>query len=147
MATSYVPSIWTISVWLLDTNVISEARKARPHPGLLAWLDRQPRGAIFLSAATIGEIQRGVETTRRTDPEKAAEIEAWLSAIVETSDILPADERVFRRWAKLMNRRSSDLIVDALIAATAEVHNLTVATRNVRDFEALGVAVVNPFDG
>ena len=133
-------------MWLLDTNVISEVRKTRPHPALLAWLDRQPRGAVFVSAATIGEIQRGVETTRRTDPEKAAEIEAWLGQIIATSDILPADERVFRRWAKLMNRRSSDLIVDALIAATAEVHHLTVATRNVRDFEALGVAVVNPFE-
>jgi predicted nucleic acid-binding protein len=139
--------IWTIDVWLLDTNVISEVRKARPHPALLAWLDGQPRGTIFLSAATIGEIQRGVETSRRNDPEKAAEIEAWLNEIIATSAVLPADERVFRRWAKLMNRRSSDLIVDALIAATAEVHHLTVATRNVRDFEALGVAVVNPFEG
>lgn len=134
-------------MWLLDTNVISEVRKARPHPGVLAWLERQPRADLFLSAATIGEIQRGVETIRGNNPDKALEIEEWLSEIVATSQILPADERVFRRWAKLMDRRSTDLIVDALIAATAEVHDLTVATRNVRDFEALGVAVVNPFDG
>lgn len=134
-------------MWLLDTNVISEVRKPRPHPKLLGWLDQQPRDELFLAAATIGEIQRGVETTRRTNPSKALEIEEWLGEIVATSQILPADERVFRRWARLMDRRSSDLIVDALIAATAQVHDLTVATRNVRDFEALGIAVVNPFEG
>lgn len=134
-------------MWLLDTNVISETRKPRPHPAVMAWLAEQPPSSLFLSAATIGEIQSGVETARRTSPAKAVEIEAWLDSLISTSNILVADERVFRRWAKLMDRRSGDLIVDALIAATADFHGLTIATRNVRDFEALGVTVVNPFDG
>lgn len=132
-------------MWLLDTNVISETRKPRPHPAVMTWLAEQPASCLFLSSATIGEIQSGVETARRTSPAKAVEIEAWLDALIATSNVLVADEAVFRRWAKLMDRRSGDLIVDALIAATAEVHGLTVATRNVRDFEALGVKVENPF--
>lgn len=113
----------------------------------MAWLALQPQDSFFLASTTIGEIQAGVETARRTSPEKAVEIEAWLNGLIERSSILVADELVFRRWAKLMDRRSGDLIIDALIAATAEVHGLTVATRNVRDFDALGVATVNPFDG
>lgn len=134
-------------MWLLDTNVISEIRKSRPHPVAMAWFDRQQADSLFLSVASIGEIQRGAEKTREQNPEKAMEIEAWLDALITTSNVLMADELTFVRWAKLMHRQSGDLIIDALIAATAQVHGLTVATRNVRDFETLGVAVVNPFDG
>lgn len=133
-------------MWLLDTNVVSELRKSRPHPAVLAWLDRQPRDSLFLSAATIGEIQRGAEKTREGNPGKAAEIEAWLSRLVASSKVLPADDLIFIQWAKLMHRRSGDLIVDALIAATAAHHGLTVVTRNARDFETLGMSTVDPFE-
>ena len=134
-------------MWLLDTNVVSEMRKPRPHPGVVAWMSRQARQSLFVAAATVGEIQQGVELARITNPKKAAEIEAWLNELVSISRVLSADEHVFREWARLMDRRSKDLIIDALIAATAQVHGLTVATRSTRDFEALGVATVNPFEG
>jgi predicted nucleic acid-binding protein len=107
----------------------------------------QARHSLFVSAATVGEIQQGVELARITNPEKAAEIETWLNELVSVSRVLSADEHVFREWARLMDRRSKDLIMHALIAATAQVHGLTVATRNIRDFETLGIATVNPFEG
>ena len=134
-------------MWLLDTNVVSEMRKPRPHPSVVAWMSGQARHSLFVSAATVGEIQQGVELARITNPEKAAEIETWLNELVSVSRVLSADEHVFREWARLMDRRSKDLIMHALIAATAQVHGLTVATRNTRDFETLGVATVNPFEG
>ena len=99
-----------------------------------------------MSAVTIGEIQAGVEITRERDQEKAAEIEAWLDEVAETYNILSMDARTFRTWARLMHRKSDRLIEDAMIAAAAAVHGLTVVTRNVRDFVGLGVRAFNPFD-
>ena len=112
----------------------------------MAWFDRTAAGQLFLSAITLGELQAGVEMTRRQDPVRAAAIEVWIDVVASTYDILPMDGVVFRRWAQLMHRRSRDLIEDAMIAATALVHNLTVVTRNVRDFERLGLTAVNPFE-
>ena len=100
---------------------------------------------LHLSAVTIGELQAGVEITREQDAAKAAEIEAWLEQVAESYNVLPMDGRVFRCWARLMHRRSDDLLEDAMIAATAMVHNLTVVTRNIRDFEPFGVATLDPF--
>jgi len=134
-------------VWLLDTNVVSEMRKARPHGGVLAWINRHVQADIYIAAATIGEIQVGIERSRKANPEKAVEIEAWLDTFADDDRILPADGAVFRQWAKLMSGRSPGLSMDAMIAATATVHRLTVVTRNVRDFEALGLKVENPFEG
>ena len=132
-------------MYLLDTNVVSELRRARAHGAVVAWLRALPESDIHISAVTVGEIQSGVEITREQDPAKAAEIETWLDQVAATFNVLPMDARIFRAWARLMHRRSDDLIEDAMIAATARVHNLTVATRNVRDFERLGVATINPF--
>jgi predicted nucleic acid-binding protein len=132
-------------VYLLDTNVISELRRPRPHGALLAWLRALPDGDIHLSAVTIGELQAGVEMTREQDPAKAAEIESWLEQVAQTYNVLPMDAGIFRAWARLMHRRPDDLIEDAMIAATAIVHDLTVVTRNVRDFDSLGVRTLNPF--
>ena len=132
-------------VYLLDTNVVSELRKPRPHGGVLAWLQAVDDKDLFLSAVTIGEIQAGVKLTREQDAGKAAEIEAWLEQVAASYAVLPMDAAAFRAWARLMHRRSDTLIEDALIAATAAVHGLTVVTRNVADFKAFGVPVLNPF--
>jgi len=132
-------------VYLLDTNVVSELRRPRPHGALLAWLREISDADLHLSAVTIGELQAGIEMTREQDPAKAAQIEAWLEQVAQTYNVLPMDADAFRAWARLMHRRSDDLIEDAMIAATAIVHNLTVVTRNVRDFDRLGVKTLNPF--
>jgi toxin FitB len=132
-------------MYLLDTNVVSELRRARPHGAVLAWLDSVDDADLHLSAVTIGEIQTGIEITRQQDAAKAAEIEAWLEQVAGTFNVLAMDARTFRAWARMMHGRSDDLIEDAMIAATAVVHNLTVVTRNVRDFERLGVRVLDPF--
>jgi predicted nucleic acid-binding protein len=132
-------------MYLLDTNVVSELRRARPHGALLAWLRDVQDPDLHVSAVTIGEIQSGIEITREQDQAKAAAIEAWLDEVAETYNILSMDTRTFRAWARLMHRRTDNLIEDAMIAATAAIHHLTVVTRNVRDFEGLGVLTLNPF--
>ena len=132
-------------MYLLDTNVVSELRRPRPHGAVLAWLHRIPDAYVYLSAVTIGELQTGIEITREQNPAKAAELEAWVDLVAESYNVLSMDAPTFRCWARLMHRRSDHLIEDAMIAATAEVHNLTVATRNVRDFHDLGVKTLNPF--
>jgi len=132
-------------VYLLDTNVVSELRRPRPHGGFVTWLEGVPDEQLHLSAVTLGELQAGVEITRDQDAAKAEEIEAWIDQAEQVSNVLPLDGAIFRVWARLMHRRSDKLIEDALIAATALVHDLTVVTRNVRDFEPLGVETLNPF--
>ena len=132
-------------MYLLDTNVVSELRRPRPHGGVLAWLRGVADTDLFLSAITLGELQAGVEITREQDAVKAAAIERWVDRVAEISQVLAIDARVCRAWARLMHRRSDDLIEDAMIAATAEVHGLTVVTRNVRDFAVFGVGTLNPF--
>jgi toxin FitB len=132
-------------VYLLDTNVVSELRRVRPHGAVLAWLQAVRDADLHLSAVTIGELQSGVEMTREQDPIKAMEIEAWLERVASTYNVLAMDARTFRCWARLLHRRSNNLVEDAMIAATAEVHNLTVVTRNVRDFVLFDVRTLNPF--
>lgn len=132
-------------VYLLDTNVISELRRARPHGAVLAWLRAAPNSHLHISAVTIGELQAGVEITRDQDPEKATEIEAWIAQVADAYNVLAMDAQTFRCWAQLMRRLSNDLIEDAMIAATAITHNLIVVTRNVQDFQRLGVRTLNPF--
>lgn len=132
-------------MYLLDTNVISELRRPRPNRAVLAWLSGLAPDQVFLSAVTIGELQAGVENARQGDSARAAEIENWVDRVVESYNVLPMDGPTFRRWARLMHRQPPDLIPDAMIAATALIHNLTVATRNLRDFERLGVSALDPF--
>ena len=131
--------------FLLDTNVVSELRRQRPHGGVVAWLQTLDDAQLHLSAVTLGEIQAGIELTREQDPSKAQEIEAWLELVAGSYNVMPMDAATFRAWARLMHRKSDTLNEDAMIAATALVHGLTVATRNVSDFNALGLEVFNPF--
>ena len=132
-------------MYLLDTNVVSEVRKLKPHGAVLAWLQATPDHALYLSAVTLGEIQAGIEITRERDALKAAEIEAWLEQLAQSFQILTVDAAVFRRWAKLMHHKNNHHLEDALIAATALTHGLTVVTRNTKDFAAFGVPLLNPF--
>ena len=132
-------------MYLLDTNVVSELRKPKPHGAVLAWLQGVDELQLHLSAVTIGEIQAGIELTREQDPAKADEIEAWLAQLAEAYNVLPMDATAFRLWAQLMHRQSDTLYEDAMIAATAKAHGLTVVTRNVADFKRFGVPLLNPF--
>ena len=132
-------------MYLLDTNVVSELRRQRPHGAVVAWLRSLDQRDLFISGVTLGELQAGIEVTRERDATKATEIEAWVDRVSETWNILPMDTATFRMWARLMHRRSDDLIEDAMIAATARVHGLRVVTRNVKDFKHFGVSVLNPY--
>ena len=131
--------------YLLDTNVVSELRKTRPHGAVVAWLNAQPNEHLFISAVTIGELQVGIERARHQDPSKSNEIEAWLSELPEFYRCLSMDLTCFREWARLMRGKPGILSEDAMIAATARVHGLVVATRNERDFAHFDVRILNPF--
>jgi predicted nucleic acid-binding protein len=130
---------------LLDTNVVSELRKPKPHGAVLAWLKEIQESQIHLSAVTIGELQAGVEQTRGQDPTKAAQIQSWIGLLEESYQVLPMDSMCFREWGRLMYGKPDDLLEDAMIAATARIHELIVATRNERNFAYLGVQIFNPF--
>ena len=132
--------------YLLDTNIVSELRKQRPHGGVVAWLESVADADLYLSAVTLGEIQAGIELTREQDPIKASEIESWLEMVADAYNVLPMDAATFRAWARLMHRKSDTLYEDAMIGAMANVHGLTVVTTNLADFRALGLRVFNPFD-
>jgi predicted nucleic acid-binding protein len=132
-------------MYLLDTNVVSELRKPKPHGAVLAWFRGLEDSQIHLSAVTVGEIQAGIELTREQDGAKALEIEEWLERVAASYNVLPMDAAAFRAWAQLMHRRSDTVYEDAMIAATAQIHGLTVVTRNIADFKAFGVPLLNPF--
>jgi predicted nucleic acid-binding protein len=131
--------------YLLDTNVISELRKTKPHGAVLAWMKTLSVEQIFLSAVTMAELQVGVELTRRQDAVKAREIESWLTFVETTYAFIPMDSACFREWARMMAGKSDALREDAMIAATARVYGFEVATRDEGDFKRLGVRIVNPF--
>jgi predicted nucleic acid-binding protein len=132
-------------MYLLDTNVISEIRKPRPHGAVLAWFRLQPEENLNLSAVNMLELQRGAERTRRQDRPRAEKIDHWIDQISITLPIIALDTRIAREGARLMVGRSEDLFEDAMLAATARIHRLTVATRNLKDFAFFDVPTFNPF--
>jgi hypothetical protein len=132
-------------MYLLDTNVVSELRRQRPHGAVVEWLNATPDADLAISAVTLGEIQAGIEVTREQDASKASELESWADLVAGTYNVLQMDTPCFRMWAKLMHRKSDTPYEDAMIAATALVHGLTVVTRKTSDFELFGVEFYNPF--
>jgi len=131
-------------MFLLDTNVLSDAHKGVPEPA--RWLAATAPSTIYVSVITLGEIERGIEMIRAGKPSKASELEAWLAALRhDCSDrILPVTEDIALEWGRLVARRPRG-DVDSLIAATAVVHGLAVVTRNVADFAGTGVEIVDPW--
>jgi predicted nucleic acid-binding protein len=132
-------------MYLLDTNVVSELRKIKPHGAVVAWINQVSDASIALSVVTIGEIQAGIEKTRDQDKEKAKQLESWLDQVESAYNIIPLSAKIFRRWGKIMHRQSDTILEDALIAATAIENNLTVVTRDEKDFKRFKVNVLNPF--
>ena len=132
-------------MFLLDTNVISELRRARPHGAVLDWLKELSGTDVNIAAAMIGEIQSGIEITRESDAARAEELEMWLEQVSVTCNILPIDAETIRIWAKLMHGQQDHLSSDAMVAATALQHKLTVVTRNTKVFSTFGVKLFNPF--
>lgn len=134
--------------YLLDTNVVSELTKAHPDPRVLAWRERTASDGHYLSVLVLGEIRRGVELLRRRDPERAQSVDDWLTTLTSEFErrILPVDAAVADAWGRLdvPDRLPA---IDGLLAATALVHDLTLATRNTADIRRPQVRVVNPFAG
>jgi predicted nucleic acid-binding protein len=135
-------------MFLLDTVVLSELRKParQRNRNLVQWFGDVPSADLFISVLTVGEIERGLERQRRVDPAFAEHLGAWLDSVLRTygERILPVDTAVARRWGRL-SEQIGNKGLDLAIAATALEHGLTVATRNVSDFEPTGVAIFNPF--
>jgi predicted nucleic acid-binding protein len=136
---------------LLDTNVLSEVRRPAPSPKVLAWLDTIDEDRAFISVASIAELRRGIALLE--DGRRHAALAAWLAHDLPArfaERILPIDHAVAERWGDLMahSRRSGVAlsVMDGFFAATALANDLTLVTRNVKDFAAFGVQLLNPWD-
>jgi predicted nucleic acid-binding protein len=136
--------------FLLDTNVISEWVKPQPDPLVVAWLKEVPEDRVFLSVASLAEIRRGVELM--APGQRRDRLAAWLSRDLPArfeGRILDVDSRIAEAWGIVMARGqkagSNISAWDACFAATAEVHQLTLVTRNVKDFQKLGIPLLNPW--
>ena len=133
--------------YLLDTNILLETRKKHPDPGVVRFLSDVDSANLFVSSLTLGELRKGVEMKRKSDPVMADQISEWLDGIEKTfSDkVLTVDSAVAKRWGILASDRSRPF-VDTLIAATALVHGLSLVTRNTSDLDGISVLIVNPWD-
>ena len=134
--------------YLIDTNVISELRKGeRADPGVASWFAQLADEEIFLSVLTLGEIRRGIESIRRRDADGATALDRWLGSLAELHEdrILTVNRSIAEEWGRLNVPDPLLPVVDGLLAATAGINGLTLATRNTVDFERTGVSFVNPF--
>jgi len=135
--------------YLLDANVLSETRKRQPAAGVAAWIAATPPDRIHISVLTLGEIEQGIARVRvRGDQAQAAVLERWLTGIRAGFEdrVLPVSLPVATAWGRQQQAQPLP-VIDALLAATARVHALTMVTRNVKDFESAGIPVLNPFTG
>lgn len=134
--------------YLLDTNVISELVATKPNESVLAWLSNIPEDEIFISVLTIGEIRKGIE--KLSDDKRKNKLLIWLEVDLPArfeDRILEIDVHVADRWGRLQGEiKRSIPAIDSLIAATALHHDLTLVTRNVKDFSGLHLPLVNPWD-
>ncbi len=133
--------------YLIDTNVISELRKGdRTDRNVASWFAALADEEIFLSVLTLGEIRRGIESIRRRDQKTAGALESWLGRVADQhrERVLPVDRAIAEEWGR-MNAPDPLPVVDGLLAATAKVVGLTLATRNTADVERTGVSCLNPF--
>lgn len=133
-------------MYLLDTNIVSELRRKKPHGAVVEWLHSVDDKDLYLASVTLAEIQAGIELTREQNAERAAELEVWLDDVAATYNILNLDSSAFRTWAKLMHKKSDTLYEDGMIAAIAKANKLIVVTRNITDFAAFDVPLLNPFE-
>ena len=132
--------------FLIDTCALSEPVKPRPAPQVLAWLDATPPETLFVSVLTLGEIRKGIE--KLGDGRKRARLALWLETELPAwfeDRVLPVDRGVAEEWGRLVARRGNVAAIDSLIAATALHRRLTLVTRNVADFAAMGVELLNPW--
>lgn len=135
--------------YLLDTNILSEIKKVdRAASAVQAWIKTVLEDETFVSVLAIGEIRRGIELTRRKDIVAASSLQRWLDEVSETyaARTLPITTEVADLWGRLCPTQPLP-VADGLMAATALVHDLTLVTRNTRDFERAGVRLLNPFVG
>ena len=132
-------------MYLLDTNVLSEARRGSPQA--VGWLRSVDPDRLHLSVITLGEIMRGIALKERSDPRTAAHLSVWLTGLRQdhAARILPVTDRIAVEWGRLSALRPRGG-ADGLIAATAIVHELIVVTRNIADFADTGAACLNPWD-
>jgi predicted nucleic acid-binding protein len=134
--------------YLIDTNVISEIRKGdRCNRQVASWYASIEDVEIYLSVLVLGEIRRGVERARAKEPARARALDRWLAVLQDSfaDRILPIDNEVADAWGRMSAMRSVPAI-DALLAATAKVHRMTLVTHNVSDFADLGADLLNPFE-
>jgi predicted nucleic acid-binding protein len=133
--------------FLIDTNIVSELRKKKANSLVLEWFSNLVDDDVFLSVLTIGEIRRGIQRIHGRDPRQASALNSWLTTLTDSYSerILPIDRKVVEEWGKLPGHDTVP-VIDALIGATARVHGLTVATRNVKDISRTGAICINPFE-
>lgn len=136
--------------WLLDTNVVSETVTPRPNPRVLGWFHAQPTPDIAISVVTLAELQHGVWLTK--DQIKRSELARWVDTYVMSlfaSRMLAVNTDILIHWLELQRllsaRRQTRAPPDLLLAATAQMHDLTLVTRNIRDFANTGITVYNPW--
>jgi predicted nucleic acid-binding protein len=133
--------------YLLDTNVLSEARRKRPDSNVEAWLATVPEAELYVSVLVVGEIRQGIERLRRRDRSRAVVFETWLSALLGgyADRIIPVTVEVAEEWGR-MNVPDPLPVIDGLMAATAKLRGWTFVTRNVADLTRCGVRLLNPFE-
>ena len=134
--------------YLIDTNIISELRKGRRcDANVAAWYDTIDDGDLYLSVLILGEVRKGIERLRPRDPARSDVLEDWLRTVREAfaGRILPVDDAVADEWGR-MGAQNPVSTVDALLAATAKVHGMTLVTQNTADVAELGASILNPFD-